>query len=137
MGWKDIFKVRIPITVLAGGQILTDKKLAVPIQSVNFSQGKNPGEIVANVPFAGEKVFNFTNIEWEESHSRSAGKAAAGAIIGSVAGPVGTIAGAALGGKKKDTSKAFMYLVDQEGQEHRVHIKCDEKTYVQLASFIG
>jgi outer membrane lipoprotein SlyB len=87
-----------------------------------------------------KKKWTLAGIDWEESHTRSAGKAAAGAIVGKmVAGTVGGIAGAAIGGKKKDTSKAYLHLRvrDQEGVEHTIHIKCDEKLYRQLSALLG
>jgi hypothetical protein len=136
MGLKDLFKQRIPILIMSGGQALTKGNGGAT--SVNIMKGKEQGEIIAKVPLGGgDFTFRFTNIEWEESHTRSAGKAAVGAIVGSVAGPVGTIAGAAVGGKKKDTSKAFMYVTDLEGHEHQWHIKCDETMYRQLSGLLG
>jgi hypothetical protein len=137
MGLKDLFKQRIPIHILSGGQALTKGNGGV--QSANIMKGKEQGEIIAKVPFGGgDYTFRFTSIEWEQSHERSAGKAAAGAIAGKmVGGTAGAIAGAAVGGKKKDTSKAFMYVTDPEGNEHEWHIKCDETMYRQLSALVG
>ncbi|MFL0475608.1 hypothetical protein ACH0CI_26870 [Priestia sp. 179-F W1.4 NHS] len=138
MSWKEIFRSRIPIQILSGGHVLTDKQIPVPITSVSLVKGDNPGEVITEVPFADKKRWHLVNIEWEESSTRSAGKAAAGAIAGTViAGPIGTIAGAAMGGKKKDTSKAFVYLVGEDNVEHALHIRCDQKQYTQIASYIG
>jgi len=136
-GWKDFFKARIPVDVLSGGHILTDNPAAPQINKVAIMKGDESREVYANTLY-GQKPFTFIRIEWDESHTRSGGKAAVGAIAGTmVAGPLGGIAGAAIGGKKKDTSKAFLYLQDQEGVEHAVHIKCDEKLYKQLSAFLG
>ncbi|WP_137744524.1 hypothetical protein [Robertmurraya siralis] len=138
MGFKDIFKQRFPIKILSGGHILTKKPLPTPIQVANVTKGKAPGQIIIEVPFADKTPFQLKGIEWEESHARSGGKAAVGAIAGSVvAGPLGTIAGAAVGGKRKDTSKAFLILEDQEGTEHQLHIHCDQNLYVQLSGLMG
>jgi hypothetical protein len=137
MGFKDLFKQRIAINILSGGHVLTDKHIPTPIQIANITKGNKRGEIIAEIPFAGKKAFTLKGIEWEESHTRSGGKAAAGAIIGSIVGPVGTVAGAAIGGKKKDTSKAYLILVDQEGNEHQVHIHCDQNLYIQLAGLLS
>ncbi|PJN92038.1 hypothetical protein, partial [Bacillus sp. mrc49] len=83
----------------------------------------------------GQKHFTFSRISWEPSGSRSVGKAAGGAILGTVvAGPLGTIAGAALGAKKKDNSTAYLYLVDEEGVNHEVHIKCTQDQYRQISN---
>jgi hypothetical protein len=58
------------------------------------------------------------NVEWEHQEGRSAGKAAVGAIGGGIlAGPLGLIAGAAIGGKKKDQSTAVITFEDG-GQLH-------------------
>lgn len=136
MGLKDLFKQRIPVYIMSGAQAITKGNGGV--QSANILKGDSPGEILVKVPLGGgDYTFRFTKIEWEQSHERSAGKAAAGAIIGSVAGPVGTIAGAAIGGQKKDTSTALMYVTDQEGAEHIWHIKCDQKMYIQLSALVG
>lgn len=138
MGIKDLFKQRIPINILSGGHILTKKPLPTPIKVANVVKGKAPGQIVVEVPFADKTPFNLRGIEWEESHARSGGKAAVGAIAGTVvAGPLGTIAGAAIGGKRQDTSKAFLILEDMEGNEHQLHIHCDQNLYVQLSGLLG
>lgn len=137
MSWKEMFRSRVPIQILSGGHVLTDKHIPVPIRNANLVKGDKPGEVITELPFADKKRWHLVNIEWEESSTRSAGKAAAGAIAGTVvAGPIGTIAGAAMGGKKKDTSKAFVYLVDEDGEEHALHIRCDQKQYVQIASYL-
>lgn len=138
MGFKDLFKQQITITILSGGRILTDKQIRTTIQVANITKGKAPGEIIATVPFAGKKTFKLIAVNWEESHARSGGKAAAGAIAGTlIAGPLAGVAGAALGGKRKDTSKAYLHLIDQEGIEHQVHIQCDQRLYTQLSNLIG
>jgi hypothetical protein len=137
-GGMVMFKQRIPIGILSGGHILTDKPIQVPIRFINIVKGDHPGEIITEVPFADKKNWILTGIDWEESHTRSGGKAAAGAIVGTlVAGPLGGIAGAAVGGRRKDTSKAYLHLRDQENNEHTIHIKCDEKLYRQLSALLG
>jgi hypothetical protein len=136
--FKNLFKQRIPIEILSGGHILTDKPIPTPIRFVNIVKGDQPGEIITEVPFADKKKWTLVGIDWEESHTRSAGKAAAGAIVGKmVAGTTGAIVGAAMGGKQIDTSKAYLHLRDQEGNEHTLHIKCDEKLYRQLSALMG
>lgn len=54
-------------------------------------------------------VSNVKKVELDKASKRSAGKAAAGAIIGGVlTGGIGLIAGAAIGGRKKDDSIIVM-----------------------------
>lgn len=133
--WKEAFKERIAIRVLAGGHIFTEKQVPVPIQSVSVMKGDEKGAIISQIPFGEKKTFSFERITWERSGERSAGKAAAGAIAGTIiAGPVGTIAGAAFGGKKKDTSTAYLYLRDQNDVTHEVHIECSKQQYTKLAA---
>lgn len=138
MSWKELFRSRVPIQILSGGHVLTDKHIPVPITSASIAKGDKPGEVFTYIPFGSKLTWKLRGIEWEESATRNAGKAAAGAIAGTlVAGPIGTIAGAAMGGKKKDTSKAFVYLIGEDGKEHALHIRCDQKQYTQIASYLG
>lgn len=52
---------------------------------------------------------NIIHLTLEQSDARSLGKAATGAVIGGVlTGGVGAVAGAAIGGRKKDTSVIVM-----------------------------
>jgi len=56
-------------------------------------------------PFLTIPKADIISLTLERSDTRSAGKAAAGAIIGgALTGGVGVVAGAALGGRKKDNS---------------------------------
>lgn len=133
--FKDAMKPRVDIKIIAGGHVLTDKELNVPIKNATLFKGEEKGTVVSQIPFGDKKPFTFKGISWEPASSRSAGKAAAGAIAGTLAaGPLGTIAGAAVGGKKKDESTAFLTLVDREGIEHEIHIECTKQQYSQIAN---
>jgi hypothetical protein len=133
---KEIFKERINVEILSGGHVLTDKDM--PIRFINIVKGERPGEIITDVPFADKKKWTLVGIDWEESHTRSAGKAATGAIVGKmVAGTTGAIVGAAMGGKQIDTSKAYLRIRGEDGNEHTLHIKCDEKLYRKLSALMG
>ncbi|MBM7600355.1 hypothetical protein JOC34_002746 [Virgibacillus halotolerans] len=80
-----------------------------------ISQEKENGEGVVKVK---GKLYYFLGSHKEEKHTRSAGKAAAGAIVGGVlTGGLGAIAGAAIGGKKKDDSLFFMDFMDFETEQ--------------------
>jgi hypothetical protein len=66
----------------------------------------NKDEPIAMIPISSIK-----NIKLEKSGSRSLGKAAGGAIIGgALLGPVGLIAGGALGGRKKNESVVILVI---------------------------
>lgn len=132
--WKQVFRARVPVSVLSGGHVLTDNDQGKGmVNKISVMKGRESGEVEIATLF-GQKFFKFARISWEQHGSRSAGKAATGAILGTVvAGPLGTIAGAAIGGKKKDTSTAYLYLVDEEGVEHEVHIQCSKEQYTQIS----
>lgn len=135
MGLKDLFKERINLSIIAGGHILTDKELPVPVQNAVLTAGKKRGQVEISVPFAGKKGWTLTSVEWEESHARNVGKAAAGVIVGGVlTGGVGAVVGGAIGAKRKDTSKAYIVIVDKEGIEHELHINCDQQLYTKLSN---
>jgi len=132
--WKQVFRPRVPVAVLAGGHALTDNVEGKGlVNRMSIMKGRKAGEVEIATLF-GQKHFTFARISWEPSGSRSVGKAAGGAILGTViAGPLGTIAGAALGAKKKDNSTAYVYLIDEEGVEHEVHVQCTKDQYVQIS----
>ncbi|MNL16079.1 hypothetical protein D3C87_1371020 [compost metagenome] len=77
-----------------------------------------------------------TKIEWDEKGKRSAGKAAAGAIIGgALTGGIGLLAGAAMGGRKKDNSLAVVTF--QDGPlESTIYFRCDHQEYQKLSSLL-
>jgi hypothetical protein len=127
---KNITRTRVNVEVLAGHP--TNARF------VNITSGDNPGEVWVEVGPGVKHVYIPDGIEWEESATRSAGKAAGGAIVGTmVAGPLGTIAGAAVGGRKRDNSKAYVYLIDPETREEvTLHIRCNAEKYRQISSLM-
>lgn len=73
---------------------------------------------------------------WGEQAKRSAGKAAAGAIVGGVlTGGIGAIAGAALGGKRKDNSILHV-TVNQQGKTYHLQFRADAKQYNEFVKKI-
>lgn len=131
--WRELFCKRVQIKVLAGGHALTDLDEAKGVlKNVALLKGDKSGEVIA-VSMYGRKTFTFDNISWERNETRSAGKAAAGAIVaGALTGGLGAIAGAAIGGRKKDQSTAFIYLLDEDGKEHEIHIECTKQLYTEI-----
>ncbi|WP_456273646.1 hypothetical protein [Bacillus sp. AK031] len=100
-------------------------------KQVSIRQGADP-----KVLKIGLVTLNVKKVEWDEKGKRSAGKAAAGAIIGGVAtGGLGLIAGAAIGGRKKDTSCTIM-TVEDDGIEYTLYFRTNGKEYSKLVSMI-
>ncbi|MBO0962383.1 hypothetical protein J1P26_22010 [Neobacillus sp. MM2021_6] len=94
---------------------------------------KSPGQNQINF---GSNVVTVKAIEWSEKGKRSAGKAAAGAIAGGLlTGGVGLIAGAAIGGRKKDDSIVAL-LINENGIDYTVYFRADQKEYQELASLL-
>jgi hypothetical protein len=75
-------------------------------------------------------------IEWDEDGKRSAGKAAVGAILGSVVGFAGTVAGAAVGGLRRDNSVLIMKIED-DGIEYTVYLRANQKEFQEVSSFLS
>ncbi|MDN4093563.1 hypothetical protein QYF48_12130 [Brevibacillus agri] len=72
------------------------------------------------------------HVEWDEQGQRSLGKAAAGAIVGGVlTGGIGLIAGAAIGGRKKDNSIAIVRYKDGDF-EREIYFRADASKYQEL-----
>lgn len=136
--WKNALKRRINLDILSGGNDLnlTGKNMPTGIRNAVMIANEERGKVEIQIPFLSKDIWLLDGIEWEESATRSAGKAAGGAIIGSmVAGPLGTIAGAAVGGRKRDNSKAFVYLINPEtNEEITLHIRCTEVQYREISA---
>lgn len=107
--FKDIFKKQLAFEVVGGKNIL--KKSFGNIYKM-VSEEKEYESGVVNIKGS---LYYYLGVNRRESYTRSAGKAAAGAIVGGVlTGGIGTIAGAALGGKKKDNSTFEIDLMEYE-----------------------
>ena len=133
--FKELFKERITLEIIAGGLVLTDKPLPDVRQAVLMPE--KDGKVIISIPFADKKEWFIKEVEWEESHARNAGSAVGGAVVGGlVFGVVGAAAGAAAGGRRKDTSKAYLTIADAEGNKHDIHIFCDMQLYRKLSSLI-
>lgn len=95
---------------------------------------KERGEGIVKIK---NKLYYYLGSHKEEKHTRSAGKAAAGAIIGGVlTGGVGAIAGAAIGGRKKEDSTFWMDFADFETkQEFSVQVKPAKSSIREISNF--
>lgn len=95
---------------------------------------RNTGEVNVQSGFSMPIKKQITNIEWQHKEGRSGGKAAVGAIGGGLlAGPLGLIAGAAIGGKKNEISTAVINF--EEGGE--IIVKMTAKQYEELYSWVN
>ena len=78
-------------------------------------ESKEYGEGVVKI---NKQLYYFLGSYKEEKYTRSAGKAAVGAIVGGLlTGGVGTVAGVAIGGRKKDDSMFWIDLADHETKQ--------------------
>ncbi|KQU22147.1 hypothetical protein ASG65_20735 [Bacillus sp. Leaf13] len=83
-------------------------------------------EFVIHIPFLSKDKWRIDGIEWEESARRSGGKPA-----------VGSIAGAVVGGRLRDNSKAYVYLINSKtNEEVSLHIRCTKKQYKEISAFM-
>ncbi len=117
--FKDALKKQTGFEVV-GGRNLFKKSSANMYKMVSME--KEHGEGVVKIK---DDLYYFLGAHKEEAHTRSAGKAAAGAIAGGLlTGGVGAIAGAAIGGRKKDKSTFFIDFMNSETkQEFTVQVK--------------
>lgn len=113
---KDIFKKQTAFEVI-GGQNLFKKSSANIYKMIT----ENDDGLVK----VKGKLYYFLGIDKNINHERSAGKAATGAIVGGLlTGGVGAIAGAAIGGRKKDSSTFYLDFMDYETrQQFTVQVK--------------
>lgn len=129
--FKDAFKKQTVFTVIGGKNFL-------PKSSGNIykmvSEEKEHGDGVVKIK---GKLYYFLGSHKDEKHTRSAGKAAAGAIIGGVlTGGVGAIAGAAIGGRKRDASSFWIDFADYDTkQEFSVQVKPAKKSPSDVSEF--
>lgn len=97
-------------------------------------ENKEYGEGVVEI---NKKLYYFLGSHKDEKHTRSAGKAAAGAIVGGVlTGGLGAVAGAAIGGRKKDDSTFWIDFADYETkQEFSVQVKPHKMSKSDISEF--
>jgi len=120
---------KVTLEIVAGNALVSGKKVTV-------SKGKTPGKLLFNVTLKVCKEFSVVGIDWEEKETRSAGKAAAGAIAGGfLTGGWGLLAGAALGGRKQDNSTAVLEL-EEDGRSYRLTVRCSPAELTKLNSWI-
>lgn len=113
------------LEVLKGAGIVKDK--------VDLLKTRDKGVVRVLLKGHFPKKMKITKIEWEHKEGRSAGGSAVGAIGGGLlAGPLGLIAGAAIGGRKKDVSTAVVSFEDVGD----VLVRISAKDYQVLESWV-
>lgn len=101
-----MFKKRAVFEVI-GGKNLLPKSMG---NVYTMIEDKEEGVVVIK-----KKKYYFLGMNTNLAYKRSGGKAAAGAIIGgALTGGIGAIAGAAIGGRRKDDSTATLDFMDYE-----------------------
>lgn len=131
--WKDAFKDaskdQVIFTVIGGQNFLPRADVYRMI-----SEEKQYGVGVVKIE---KKLFYFLGFNKEEKYTRSAGKAAAGAIVGGVlTGGVGAIVGAAVGGRRKDDSVYWIDFADYDTKrEFSVQVKMTKYDPKDLTKF--
>lgn len=94
-----------------GGHPELDQQLSVTV----IREGDHITFLGLNKPMV--PVESIKKVELQKASKRSLGKAAAGAVVGGVlTGGIGAVAGAAIGGRKKDDS-LLVVTVDYNGME--------------------
>lgn len=118
---QRVLKTKIPVVLeLIGGMSGLPKK-------VRIYRGLNDGEIKIE-----KRIVTLLTYQWGEKGERSVGKAATGAVIGSLIMPgIGTLVGGAMGSKKKDKSSLSLTVVE-EGKEYQVLFRCDEDEFKEF-----
>ncbi|MGP9042087.1 hypothetical protein [Cytobacillus kochii] len=102
-------------------------------KKVSLFKTKTPGLVKFQAGLTLTVQKTVTNIAWEHKEGRSAGKAAVGAAAGGIlAGPLGLLAGAAIGGKKNEISTAILTLDSGE----QLMVRMTAKEYEALHSWL-
>lgn len=116
-------KARVSINIVSGKEQLGTKSNNATLSELE------PGIVSINT-----QQYKFMGFDWGEQKYRSGGKAAVGAIVGgALTGGVGLIAGAAIGGKRRDSSKATIHLADKSTNKPiQLIVSCDNKKAAEL-----
>lgn len=120
------------VFVVVGGSNFLPKSAGNVYTMFDESKDYTDGVVKVN-----KKLFYFLGSHKEEKHTRSVGKAAAGTIVGGVlTGGIGAVAGAAIGGRKKDNSTFWIDFADYETkQEFSVQVKPHKMSKTDISEF--
>lgn len=136
--WRQVIKPRIQVSVLAGGHVLTDGvKGNESVNRMTIMRWGQPGEVTVTTAF-GQKHFKLSRIEWEHGESRNVGKSTNSSILSTaLVGSVGAITDIAVRAMKKETSNAYLYLFDEEGEEYKTLIQCTKEQFTEISRIIS
>lgn len=102
-------------------------------KEVIIDKGNEAGTLRFKTGLFTTVVLPVESVDWVQAGKRSAGKAAAGAIIGGVlTGGIGAVAGAAIGGRRKDASTAVIRFED--GQQ--LFVAANSKEFEKLQQLL-
>ncbi|MBT2714753.1 hypothetical protein [Bacillus sp. ISL-57] len=136
--WRQVIKPRIQVSVLAGGHVLTDGVEGnKSVNRMTIMKWGQQGEVKVTTAF-GQKYFKLSRIEWEHNESRNVGKSKNSTILSTaLVGSVGAITDIAVRAMKKETSNAYIYLFDEEGEEHKTLIQCTKEQFTEISRLIN
>ncbi len=130
MGFLDKLKEQVKEDLKTGPPLSLENLGGFPKVAGNtvfIKAGKEPNTLRIN-----NETYQVTSLNWNEHGERSAGKAAVGAVVGGVlTGGIGLLAGAALGGRKKDVSCAIVGIKDGD-VDYTLYLRCTQKEFRQL-----
>ena len=112
--------------------------------NIDISKGNKTIKISGGGIFSFKEILipaaKINNVSFDEKSKRSAGKAAAGAVIGGVlTGGIGLLAGAILGGKRRDDSNLYI-TISHDQREFDIILKGGkdtQKLYAELLISAG
>lgn len=117
----------VAVEVIAGNTLIKRGK-------VTIAKGTGPQELVFKTGAFSKTSAVVQAIAWEPREERDIVSAAVGAIAGGVlTGGIGAVAGAAIGGRKKDNSIAVLTVGGNSGP---VYVRCNAKEYEALQQLV-
>lgn len=123
-GTTGIVGTSVSVKIISGKEQVHSKEDTKMIQKQN------------GIISIGGVPYDYLGFDWNEQKYRSGGKAVAGAVIGGVlTGGLGTLVGAAMGGKRRDNSKATIHL-EKDNRSIQLIIECDVKKAGELGKLI-